>query len=222
MPGISIVIPVLDDAPALESLLQQLHQLPESFEVIVCDGGSADDSVAVARRHGACLVCAAPSRGGQLHAACAAATGEWLWMLHADAGGDFAALADQLPTEPGWGWFNVALRSDRALVGLVQRLMNRRSRLTGIATGDQGIFVHRSLLDAIGGVPQQPLMEDIELSRRLKRCARPQPQPGPIGASARRWHVNGVWRTIVTMWWLRLRYFFGADPHALAQRYYPQ
>ena len=222
--AVSIVIPVRNDGAALGRLLAQLAELGAGGDVVVVDGGSADDSMDVARRHGVAVIEARGGRGGQLAAGCRHAPGRWLWLLHADTSDPAAALtwlrrrAAEGPD--GWGRFDVAFTPASRAMALVAWSMNRRSRLTGICTGDQGMFVARPLLDAVGGVPDQPLMEDIELSRRLKRVARPICRPERIVTSPRRWLAHGVSRTILRMWWYRLRYWAGASPEALARAYY--
>lgn len=215
---LAIVIPVYNDAAALARLLPCL---PRDCEVIVVDGGSQDlgqmalpDSVQLIRSGRA-------SRGAQLHAGATASSRPWVWFLHADSSFGPEVPAQLLDLEaPGWGRFDVALRSERAVLALVAAMMNLRSRVTGICTGDQGIFAHRTLLDAVGGVPPQPLMEDIELSRRLRRQQRASCLPGKLTTSARRWEQQGVLITIVQMWRLRLRYWLGANPVKLAAGYY--
>lgn len=218
----SVVVPVLDDADGLAALLPDLRRDP-ALEIVVVDGGSRDGSLAVARA-GADFALEAPrSRGGQLRRGAEAASGEWLWLLHADSRVSEAVLdafAAVRQGGPGWGWFRVRLDGPQPLLRVVEWMMCRRATWTGIATGDQGIFVHRRLLEAVGGVPGQPLMEDVELCRRLRRLARPRPVSAAIATSARRWQRNGVLRTIAAMWWLRLGYFAGADPEALRRRYY--
>jgi len=219
-----VVIPALDEAAALPRTLAALAPLrARGCEVIVVDGGSRDGTPALARR-GADRVLAAPrGRGRQLAAGVAAARGAVVWMLHADTvpppDADrliVAALADGRRV---WGRFDVRLDGRHPLLRVVERLMNLRSRLTGIATGDQGIFARADALARAGGVPVQPLMEDIELSRRLKRLSRPACLRTPLRTSARRWLERGVVRTILLMWRLRLAYFLGASPEALARRY---
>ena len=236
---LSIVIPVLDDADALGLLLRDLGPVPRqgargaapadaaqcagpAIELIVVDGGSSDDSVAVAERAGARVVRHSRGRGQQLDAGIRAATGDWLWLLHADSRISAAVLADIGSLggrAPAWGRFDVAL-AQSPLLRLVAAAMNWRSAITGICTGDQGIFIHRELLAAAGGVPRQPLMEDIELSKRLRRLARPLRMRAVIRTSARRWRSHGVVRTILLMWWLRIRYRFGAAPERLARQYH--
>jgi rSAM/selenodomain-associated transferase 2 len=227
---LSIVIPVLNDAPALARLLACLSEMlrglstgvaPASAEIIVVDGGSADEGCALAQRHGCVVVHGAANRGSQLQAGFARAQAEWIWFLHADSVPSAQALGWLVDLrEPCWGRFDVRFSADGLLLKLVAMMMNWRSRRSGICTGDQGMFVHRSLLTRIGGVPPQSLMEDIELSRRLKREMAPVCPRLPVTTSSRRWEQRGTVRTIVSMWWFRLRYWLGADPEWLAERYY--
>jgi rSAM/selenodomain-associated transferase 2 len=209
-PWVSVIIPVLNDAAALTLLLERLEpQADARMELVVVDGGSSDDSLAVARRSGLVdQAFAAPrGRGAQLACGMMHARGCWLWLLHADSVPEPACLAYLLALDdrPGWGRFSVRLHG-RPLLRAVARLMNWRSCLTGICTGDQAMFVHRDYLQAVGGMPAQALMEDIELSKRLKQLARPRCRAEVVGTSARRWLRRGVVRTILGMWLFRLRY----------------
>lgn len=219
--GITAVIPVLNDARSLASLLQALSRW-EGLEIVVVDGGSRDDPEAVCRRFAVRCLTAAPSRGGQLRHGVAGTSGDWLWFLHGDAEvtEDLAAALAKATRAASWGCFDACLSGASPLLRVVGFLMNWRSRLTGICTGDQGIFVSRALLDVVGGVPDQPLLEDIELSKRLRRHARPYRVPARLGSSARRWERAGILRTVVFMWWVRLRYFLGGEPAQLYRRYY--
>lgn len=218
-PQVSVVVPVFDDGVSLRRLLDDLRG--SGFEIVVADGGSSDDSVSVACS--SCRLVTAPrGRGIQLDAGARAANGDWIWFVHADTRLPVpaaAALADKLD-RPGWGFFRVSLDGQSLSYRVIERAMTWRSAATGIATGDQGIFVHRELLDRAGGVPKQPLMEDIELCRRLRRLAKPCRLSPRLIVSSRRWERYGVVRTILQMWWLRLRYCTGADPNELAERYY--
>ena len=218
--AVSVVVPVLDDAAALRELLQTLQATP--FEIVVVDGGSKDDSAAVAQEFQATLVCSAASRGGQLDAGVRAAGGELIWMLHADARPselNIDEIRGMGMAPPAWGRFDVHL-DDSPSLRVVAASMNLRSALSGICTGDQGIFVHRHLLWAVGGVPRQPLMEDVELSKRLRRLVRPRRAATLLATSPRRWRSRGVAATVAAMWRLRLRYAFGATPEALYRSYY--
>lgn len=228
-PRLSAVIPVLNDAAALEALLRELDPAAHpALEVIIADGGSDDDPQHLCRGTRVQVVTAPRGRGAQLAAGTAAAQGHWLWFLHADSADIGPALAHVLslaqsavpPDHPGWGRFDVQFDESRPALALVAFMMNWRSRLSGICTGDQGIYAHRDVLVRAGGVPVQPLMEDIELSRRLKRWRRPEARRERLTTSARRWRGRGVARTITAMWWYRLRYWLGADPEHLARSYY--
>lgn len=216
----SVVVPVLNDAPALAELIADLRQ-DASLEIVVVDGGSSDDSVQVASRADAVCV-GASGRGRQMRRGVCKARHDWLWLLHADSRISPAALAafSRLRTTPGWGWFDVRLDGDGWALRVVEAAMNRRAALTAIATGDQGIFVHRDLLSSVGGVPPQALMEDVELSKRLRRLARPRRVRAPLATSARRWRRDGTLRTVLDMWQIRVRYFCGEAPERLAHRYY--
>ena len=224
VPTLSIIIPALDEAEALPRLLEQLAPARErGAEIIVVDGGSSDDTVTLAEAAGVRIVHAERGRARQLQAGIDVSSGEALWLLHADSSID--PFSDQHIvwnlSEYGrlWGWFSLRLDSRQWLLRVVPRAINIRSRLSGIATGDQGIFVLRSALARIGGVPMQPLMEDVELCIRLRELGPPQVLLKRITTSARHWQRRGVLRTIVLMWRLRLAYALGADPADLDQRY---
>ena len=216
----SVVIPVLNDADALRLLIADLRQSP-SLQIIVVDGGSSDDSLDVARE--ADLVLSSPrGRGRQLRRGSERASGDWLWFLHADSrvSGEALEAFQAVCQQACWGWFDVRLDGAGWPLRVIATAMNWRAALTGIATGDQGLFVHRRLLDAVGGVPPLPLMEDVTLCKRLRRLAKPRRLGATLETSSRRWREHGVIRTVVTMWALRLRYFLGADAEAVARRYY--
>jgi len=225
--ALSVVIPVRNDAPNLAGVLDELTvAAAPGVEILVVDGGSDDGSADTARRAGARVISTPPGRGPQLAAGCAAAGGRWLWLLHADSRNVLPALrylqnlARRGEGSGGWGRFEVAFEPSSPGLAVVARAMAWRSRLTGICTGDQGIFVRRDVLARIGGVPAQPLMEDVELSRRLKRLARPLCPRIALTTSSRRWRRDGLLRTILRMWGFRLRYWLGADPAQLARSYY--
>jgi len=222
---VSIVIPALDEARGIAATLAPLQPLRAAgHEVIVVDGGSADATMALAAPLADRAFAAARGRASQMNAGAAAATGDVLLFLHADtrlAAAGVATLLRELPRSGRrWGRFDVAITGRSRVLCVVAAMMNARSRLTGIATGDQAIFVLRALFDAVGGYPHQPLMEDIELSRRLKRadgpplCLRER-----VATSGRRWQQRGAWRTIVSMWRWRYAYWRGADPARLAAGY---
>jgi rSAM/selenodomain-associated transferase 2 len=224
--SLSVVIPILNDEIALARLLSLLGALLHEssvgeWEIVVVDGGSVDHGCAVALQQGCHVVHAPTGRGSQLRAGCVVAGGDWLWLLHADSVIDAAAvtyLAGQ--NTPCWGRFDVQFGGRQSGLRVVAAMMNLRSRLTGMCTGDQGVFVHRTLLESVGGVPSQPLMEDIELSKRLRRRLRPCCTRVTVTTSSRRWETRGIVRTMMSMWWFRVRYWCGADPERLATEYY--
>lgn len=223
---LSIVMPVLNEAPGIERALLALQPLrARGHEVMVVDGGSGDDTVEHAR--GLCdrVLVSAPGRGRQMAIGARHATGDALVFLHADtelpADGD-GLIGEALARGAPWGRFDVCLSGGSCWLRLVERAMNLRSRLTGIATGDQAIFVRRDVLEAVGGVPEQPLMEDIELSRRLLGVGRPACLRDTVWTSSRRWEEGGVARTILTMWALRAAYRLGVPARRLAAIYYPR
>jgi len=221
---LSIVVPALNEAESIQATLQALASARQrGAEIIVVDGGSADGTAAAAAALADRVVVAPPGRAAQLNAGAAVATGDTLLFLHADcrapAAVDLILAAAIGSRRLAWGRFDVRIQSHRRALSLVASMMNLRSRLSGIATGDQGIFVTRELFDRVGGFRVQPLMEDIALSRALKRVVAPHCLRAKIATSGRRWEQRGVARTILLMWRMRLAYFLGADPAALASRY---
>ena len=221
-PWLTVVIPALNEAARLPRLLGVLQPWRgQGVEVVLVDGGSADDTPVLAEPLVDQLLLAQRGRARQMNVGATAARAPLLWFVHADSDiNDHHLRALQgLPEGPLWGRFDVRL-AGHWLLPLVAGAMNLRSRLTGIATGDQAIFVSRSLFDGMGGFPEQPLMEDIALSARLRRLRRPDCLRLKLGVDARRWRQKGVLRTILQMWWLRFRYWRGADPTTLHREYY--
>ncbi|MDZ7786729.1 MAG: TIGR04283 family arsenosugar biosynthesis glycosyltransferase [Halofilum sp. (in: g-proteobacteria)] len=221
---VSIIVPTLDEGGEIAATLRTLAPVrARGGEVILVDGGSRDDTVARARPFVDAVVESAPGRAVQMNAGAAVARGDWLWFVHADSRVDAAAIDDLEVTAARsrhrWARFGVRLSGRRFLFRTIGFLMNARSRLTGIATGDQGIAVERALFESVGGYPEQPLMEDIALSRMLRAHTWPACLPVRITTSSRRWERRGAWRTIWLMWSLRFAYWRGVDPAALARRY---
>ncbi|WP_434223250.1 TIGR04283 family arsenosugar biosynthesis glycosyltransferase [Sinimarinibacterium thermocellulolyticum] len=213
---------MLNEAAQLPSLLE--HLLPfvrRGTEVVLVDGGSDDDSVALARAAGFTVLESAPGRARQMNLGARASRGEALLFLHADTRlpADALAAVDTALRHHVWGRFDVSIAGRSPLLPMVAMLMNLRSRLSGIATGDQAIFMTRRAFDAVGGFPDQPLMEDLAICQSLKRLGRPACLKLRVTTSGRRWDTRGVWRTIALMWWLRWRYWRGASPEALAKAY---
>lgn len=222
--SLSIIIPCLNEAEGIVGTLKALQPLRRrGVEVIVVDGGSSDGTVAQSRPWADQVLTTARGRAAQMNAGAACAHGELLLFLHADCLPPMEAdglIINGLNRErKSWGRFDVRIIGKHPLLRVVEVLMNLRSRLTGIATGDQGIFVTRSLFEAAGHFPEIALMEDIALSKRLKRFSAPLNLRHAIVTSGRRWEQHGVLRTILLMWRLRLEYWLGADPNALALRY---
>lgn len=224
---ISIVVPARNEARRIVGTLAPLQPLrAHGHEVIVVDGESSDATLALAEPLTDRAFVAAPGRAGQMNAGAAAARGDALLFLHADSrlpDDGVAAIAEGMArTARRWGRFDVTIAGASRVLPLIGATMNRRSRLTGIATGDQAIFVERALFDRVGGYPDQPLMEDIELSRRLLRAAgAPLCLSQRVVTSGRRWDAGGPWRTIVAMWGLRFAYWRGVEAGQLARRYLP-
>ncbi len=192
-------------------------------EVIVADGGSSDGTADLARSRADQVLITPPGRARQMNAGAAAAGGEILCFLHADShlpeGADGLIVDGLARSRHSWGRFDVSISGKHPMLRVIAWMMNRRSRWTGIATGDQGLFMTRSLFEAAGRFPEIALMEDIALARQLKRYGPPLCIAHRLTTSGRRWEKHGVWRTILLMWRLRLAYFLGADPDRLVQRY---
>ena len=220
----SIIIPTLDEAAVIRTTLDQLQPLrAQENEVIVVDGGSRDGTPDVAAPLADLVLRAPRGRASQMNCGAASASGDIVLFLHADTllPPDAARLISEGLAGSGrcWGRFDVRIEGRHPLLAVVARFMNLRSRLTHIATGDQAMFVRRAAFDAVGGFAPVPLMEDVDLSRRLKRCSAPLCLRAKVVTSGRRWESRGVVRTILLMWWLRLRYFLGASPDRLARLY---
>ncbi|MBI5791586.1 MAG: TIGR04283 family arsenosugar biosynthesis glycosyltransferase [Rhodocyclales bacterium] len=222
-PPLSIIMPVLDEAPQVAARLAALQGMRAmGVELVVADGGSVDATVAAIGTLADRVIAAPRGRASQMNAGAAASRGRVLLFLHADTCLPDSALAEILAAIGGgsdWGRFDVRIDGRPALLHVVAFMMNWRSRLTGIATGDQAIFVRREAFERIGGYPDLPLMEDIAMSAALLRQSRPACLRKTVVTSGRRWERHGVLRTILLMWWLRAAFFFGADPRRLAQHY---
>ena len=221
---LSIIVPCLNEADGIAGTLSALAPLrARGVEVIVADGGSRDGTVERAAPHVDAVISAPRGRAVQMNAGAARARGEILLFLHADTllpdSADSLIVEGLKRTRRGWGRFDVTIAGRHPLLRVVERLMNLRSRLTGIATGDQAIFVTRSMFTAAGGYPEIALMEDIALSKRLKAYGPPLCLRHRLTTSGRRWEKHGVLSTILRMWRLRLGYWLGIDPAKLAVRY---
>ena len=225
-PALCIVMPVLDEGERLLAALRDLQRFRQrGARVVVVDGGSSDNTLQIAREHADLALLAPRGRAAQMNAGAAACPAQVLLFLHADTRlPDNADTLVQRATlaRHGWGRFDVYIDSPALMLRIVGGAMNLRSRWTGIATGDQAMFVRHALFSAVGGFPDIPLMEDIALSTALKKHGPPACLRQRVTTSARRWQRCGVWRTIGLMWRLRAAYFLGADPARLATEYgYP-
>jgi rSAM/selenodomain-associated transferase 2 len=222
-PVLSIVMPALNEAAGIEATLQALQPLrARGVEIVLVDGGSSDGTAERAAPWADAVATSARGRALQMNAGAALARADRLLFLHADTRLPPLADVQVLQALAGpicWGRFDVRIEGRHWVLRWVAALMNLRSRLSGIATGDQAIFVTRAAFDRVGGFPAQPLMEDIELSRRLKRLGRPACLRAKVCTSGRRWEQRGVWRTIVLMWRLRWLYWRGESAARLAQAY---
>lgn len=225
VPRLSVVIPTLDESSNLKECLSLLAGMRErGHEVIVVDGGSREGTVELARGQADQVLQGARGRARQMNAGALAASGDLLLFLHADT--HLPADADRLILEVltardnVWGRFDIRLSGTHWLFPIIAAMMNLRSCITGVATGDQGLFMTKSAFASVGGFPDIPLMEDIEISRLLKRRSRPVCLRQKAITSSRRWERRGVLRTVFLMWGLRLAYALGVSPERLVRVYY--
>ena len=219
---LSIVIPVLNEAANVRPLLQRLAPMRDrGAELIVVDGGSEDDTAALAAGHADLVLASERGRAVQMHAGALAASRDGLLFLHADTvlPPDADMRINQALATHAWGRFDVLLDGAHPFYRVIAAMMNLRSRVTSIATGDQAMFMRRAFYFQAGGYPPLALMEDIAFCKRARRLARPACLREHVVTSARRWEKNGIARTVLLMWRLRLAYFMGADPDVLALRY---
>lgn len=220
---LSIIIPTLNEAASIEAQLGSLRGLENSgVDIIVVDGGSHDATLALATPLASRVISSPPGRALQMNAGARASRGDILLFLHADTQLPERAIdrtRQALSDSHQWGRFDIRFPGRHPMLKVIALAMNLRSRLTGIATGDQVLFMTRHAFEAVGGFPEQPLMEDIEITKRLKRLSRPACLRSCVVSSARRWERHGLWSTILLMWYLRYRYWRGVDSHQLAEEY---
>ncbi len=221
---ISLVIPALNESQGIRRFLQALQEFRKNqCEIIVVDGGSSDNTCQIARPYCDKLLISPPGRAKQMNLGAKQASGSILLFLHADTvlPPQFFRLITQLMNKENksWGRFNVRLSGADFLFRIIERLINMRSCLTGIATGDQAMFVKADVFEALGGFPEIALMEDIALSKKLKKNHSPICIRECVVTSSRRWEQYGIWRTIFLMWRLRLAYFMGKSPGELKKKY---
>jgi rSAM/selenodomain-associated transferase 2 len=221
--SLSVIVPVWMEAAGVTDTLRALQPIrTRGHEVVVVDGGSTDRTVELARPLCDRVVVSEKGRALQMNAGAAAAKGDLLLFLHADTrlpANSLEHLASFVHSNRPWGRFDVRLSGERPLFRVIAWFMNQRSRLTGICTGDQAMFVRRDAFEALGGFQPMPLMEDVEFSRRLCLVSRPFCIKEPVVTDSRRWQKHGAWRTIFLMWQLRWRYWRGESPESLAQIY---
>ena len=219
---VSIIIPVLNEENSIRATLERLQLFrQQGNEVIVVDAGSKDQTVDIASGLVDQTLSSAKGRARQMNLGAANAQHEILWFLHADTlvpENAIKKIEYGLETN-AWGRFNVKLSGSRWIFRIIERMMNLRSCMTGIATGDQGIFVKQALFSGIKGYPEIPLMEDIALSKELKRLSRPACVKDQLVTSSRRWEENGIMKTVLLMWKLRFLYFIGISADTLARQY---
>jgi rSAM/selenodomain-associated transferase 2 len=219
---VSIVVPVLNEEELLAGFLERLQAWRSIAELVVVDGGSTDATIERARPLVDQVLCAQPGRATQMNAGAARARGHYLLFVHCDSelsmsGEEFAThIAD----EPAWGFCRVNLSGSDWRLRIIEWAMNLRSKITSVATGDQCLFVNREVWLGTGGFANIPLMEDIELCKRLRLLASPHIIKQPVTTSSRRWEQRGLLSTVVLMWRLRLAYWLGASPASLHRKYY--
>ncbi|WP_409523194.1 TIGR04283 family arsenosugar biosynthesis glycosyltransferase [Nitrincola sp. MINF-07-Sa-05] len=222
-PRLSIIIPVLNEAAMIQTQLNRLQPLREHAELILVDGGSQDGTLEHAGPLVDIVLQCAPGRATQMNLGAAHARTDRLLFLHLDTQLELVALQALLIRWPDssrvWGRYDVNISGSHPMLRVVAWMINLRSRLSGIATGDQALFVSRGLFESVGGFPEQPLMEDIEISCRLGSLQRPLCLRARVTTSGRRWQEKGLWRTILLMWSLRFAYWRGVSAEALAVRY---
>ena len=220
---LSIIIPVVNEAGQIAIKLQALQAQRNRCELLLVDGGSDDDSAKIAEALVDQVLHSPRGRARQMNCGAAEAQADVLLFLHADTHlpDNAVSLILQAVAEGySWGRFDISFDSPQSVFKLIAFMMNWRSRLTGISTGDQALFMTRQAFQAVSGFPEIALMEDIAVSARLKKLGRPCCLTAKVVTSARRWQQQGIFKTILLMWWLRLSYFFDADPRDLVARYY--
>lgn len=222
MAEISIIIPTLNEEVGIITFLTKLQALRPQCELIVVDGGSDDDTAALAEAYVDDVVTSDKGRSIQMNVGAAMASAETVLFLHSDTylpDDAIEQIQHAIKKSYSWGRFDIKLSGKHKILLIVAWLMNKRSRWTGIATGDQAIFVKKEMFDRVGGYADIALMEDINLSAKLKEKGKPYCSRSRVISSGRRWLSFGIFKTISLMWWLRLRYFLGADPIELERLY---
>ncbi len=221
-PSCSFIIPIRNEEGVIGPLLTDLRRRFTGCELIVIDGKSTDRSISEALGLADVVLLGAPGRAVQMNLGAACAEGDYLFFLHADTRPCFSLtqLQQAMSRAPKWGFCRVRLSGSHRALRIVERGMNLRSRFTRVATGDQLMFVSRELFLQAQGFASLPLMEDVELCKRLRRCHKPVMLDAVVCTSSRRWEQNGILRTVLTMWWLRLLFICGVSPTKLWRLYY--
>jgi len=219
---VSIIIPVLNEEASIKELLQQLQGYrAQGHEVIVVDGGSVDQTVSISSGLSDKIIKSESGRAVQMNSGALQSKNAVLWFLHADTLIPEKAvenIQDAL-NKSDWGRFNIKLSGTNSLFRLIEFMMNLRSSFTGVATGDQGIFIKRKLFESVKGFSNIPLMEDIDLSKKLIRISKPACIKNTLITSSRRWEQKGILSTVLLMWRLRFLYWLGVSANKLAVKY---
>ncbi len=220
--GVTVIVPVLNEAGRLSSMLQGIHGLGDN-EIIFVDGGSSDETPVLLKKMAVKWICSKCGRAIQMNTGASESKSDIIVFLHIDtelSSGHIEHI-ERAMSDPDvvGGRFDVQLSGDHPAFRVIEWFINWRSRLTRISTGDQAMFVRRKVFERMGGFPEQPLMEDVEFSRRLKREGRIACLRSRVKTSSRRWERRGIARTILLMWWLRFRYWLGASPATLKHFY---
>jgi rSAM/selenodomain-associated transferase 2 len=215
--GVSLVVPMLNEAGVLPVLIRQLDNLAAE-QVIIVDGGSSDASRHLMRQAGYQVIESPAGRAMQMNAGAKVATQAMLLFLHADTQlpSDYKA---ELGKAEVWGRFDVRFSSFSKAMKVIAFFMNIRSRISGVSTGDHALFIERSVFESIGGYPELPLMEDVAICKSLRQIHRPYNSRSKVVTSARRWEIDGIAMTVIKMWCLRLAYFLGVSPSTLKRAY---
>lgn len=219
---ISIIIPVLNEEQSINALLQQLQiYRQQGHEVIVVDGGSVDETISISKPLADKVITSDSGRARQMNKGVAESTNEVLWFLHADTSipENVIEIIQSSLVKNDWGRFNVKLSGSHFLFRIIEKMINIRSCFSGVATGDQGIFVRRKIFESVGGYSEVPLMEDVALSKKLKNISQTACIKETLTTSSRRWKKNGIIKTILLMWKLRFLYWIGVTPDKLAKLY---
>ena len=219
---LSIILPVLNEEASLPDVLARLQYLrQQGHEIIVVDGGSHDNSLMLAQQAADKVIVSQPGRAIQMNSGAELATGDILLFLHADTilPEEVERILSEIEGDTFWGRFDVRLSGRRFIFRIIEAMMNFRSRITSVATGDQAIFITTGLFEKAGGYPEIALMEDIAISKQLSRVSRPVCVSNRVVTSSRRWEDRGIMKTILLMWKLRLYYFFGMSPQKISRMY---